>query len=74
MVERAGVWSRDYHIFLPKVLHWKLTITELVLKWARGINEQLLKTPGADVLSSRKNSENPTMWGGNHRPPLPAYP
>ena len=38
----------------------QLTITKLVSKSARGMNEQLLKTSGADVLSSRKkNSEKP---------------
>ena len=31
-----------------------MTITKLVSKCARGINEQLLKTSGADVLSSMK--------------------
>ena len=29
----------------------------------RGMNEQLLKTPGADVLSSRKKLRK-TLWGG----------
>ena len=34
--------------------HSKLTITKLVSKSARGMNKQLLKTWGPDVLSSRK--------------------
>ena len=32
-------------------------ITKLVSKWARGINEQLQKSSGADVLSSRKKNQ-----------------
>ena len=36
----------------------KLTITKLVSKCAQGMNEQLLKTLGADVLSSREKHRN----------------
>ena len=36
------------------------------LNYALGINEQLLKTSGADVLSSRKKIKNPWRVGGNH--------
>ena len=39
------------------------TITKLVAKYARGMNEQLLKTSGADVLSSRKKLRK-TLWEG----------
>ena len=35
----------------------------------RGINEQLQKTSGADVLSPSKKSRK-TLVGGNHPPPL----
>ena len=47
--------------------HRQLTITELASKCARGMNEQLLKTSGADVLSPRKKLRK-TLWGD---PPLP---
>ena len=40
-----------------------MTITKLVSKSAGGMNEQLLKTSSADVLSSRKNLRK-TVWGG----------
>ena len=36
------------------------------------MNEQLLKTSGADVLSSRKNIRK-TLKGGGILPPLPLY-
>jgi len=40
-----------------------MDITKLVSKCVRGMNEQLLKTSGADVLSSRgKNSEKTYLW------------
>ena len=45
-----------------------MVITKLASKCARGINEQLLKTSGADVLSSmkkeKKNQKN-LREGGN---------
>ena len=41
------------HISQPQ----QLTITELVSKCARGMNEQVLKTSRADVLSSRKKAQ-----------------
>ena len=34
--------------------HGNWSSLKLVSKWARGINEQLLKASGADVWSSRK--------------------
>ena len=40
-------------------------------KWARGVNKQALKTPGPDVLSSRKKLWK-TLEG--HPPPPPHYP
>ena len=44
-----------------------MTIMELFSKWAQGINEQLLKTSGADILSSRnklrKTAVNPYVKG-----------
>ena len=43
-----------------------MAITKLASKCARGINEQLLKTSGADVLSSvkkeKKKTEKPRRW------------
>ena len=53
----------------------KITITKLVSKSARGMNEQLLKTSGADVLSSRETTEENLMWegGGTPLPPV-VYP
>ena len=44
-------------------------ITELVSKSAQGMNEQLLKTSGADVLSSRKKLRK-TSSRGDIQPPL----
>ena len=41
----------------------QLIITELVSKSAQGINEQLMKTSGSDVLFSRKKLRK-TLWGG----------
>ena len=46
-----------------------MIITELFSKCVRGINEHLLKTSGADVLSSWKNPRKPK--GGWHPPPPP---
>ena len=48
-----------------KEVEKQLTITKLVLKFARGMNKQLLKPSGSDVLSigkKKKNSEKP--YGG----------
>ena len=56
------------HISQP----WQLSITKLVLKSARGMNEQVLKTWGADVLSSRKKLRK-TSWGSGIHPPPPLY-
>ena len=42
---------------------------KLVLKCVGGMNEQLLKTSGANVLSPRKNSEEPYGGGGTPTPP-----
>ena len=48
-----------------------MTITELVSKRAQGLNEQVPKTSGADVLSSRKkNSKKNLRGGGGGIPPL----
>ena len=60
-----------HHIWEP----WKLTITEFKSKCALGMKEQLLKTSGADLLSSRKKLRK-ILWrgrgwvGGIHPPPL----
>ena len=43
----------------------KLTITELDSKCARGINEQLLETSGADVLSSKEKKLRKAPWTSN---------
>ena len=56
------------HISQP----WQLSITKLILKSARGMNEQVLKTWGADVLSSRKKLRK-TSWGSGIHPPPPLY-
>ena len=49
---------------------------ELDSKWARGMNEQLLKTSGADVLSSGKKKTQKNLLGGIHptHPPPPTPP
>ena len=69
-------WSPSW--ILPKIRNpppKKITITKLVSKSARGMNEQLLKTSGADVLSSRETTEKNLMWegGGTPLPPV-VYP
>ena len=45
----------DHLLFITSYLDPKQLTTELDSKFARGINEQLLKKSGADVLPSRKN-------------------
>ena len=47
----------------------ELIITKPVSKCVRGKNEQLLKTSGADVLSSRKENRKTSKGVGNHPPP-----
>ena len=44
---------------------------KFVSKFVRGIHEQLLKTSGADVLSSRKKFPKTSEGGDNHPPPPP---
>ena len=49
--------------------------TELVSKFARGMKEQLLKTSGADILSSGKKLRKTSGRGGIHPlPPPPTHP
>ena len=49
-----------------------MTITKVVSKCARGMNKQLLKTSGTDVLSSRKRFRK-KLWGlASFPPPSPA--
>ena len=49
-----------------------MTITELVSKFARRINEQLLKTSGAGVSSSRKKTpKNLREVASTHITPSP---
>ena len=52
-----------------------MTITELVSKSAQGMNEQLLKTSGADVLSYRKKRTKTLRGGGGQAStPRPVRP
>ena len=51
--------------------------TELVSKFARGMKEQLLKTSGADVLSSGKKTQKNLREGWHPftpPPPPPTHP
>ena len=50
-------------------IHYKNNTTKLVSKCAGGINKQLLKTLGFDVLSSMKKLQKPL--GGETSPPPP---
>ena len=68
---------KKYKIWMQKFcrasfcqIHYKNNITKLVSKCAGGINEQLLKTSGFDVLSSRKKLQK-TLEGGQLAPPPP---
>ena len=49
--------------YLVAIVTDHLTITKLVSKCARGMKEQLLKTSGSYVLSSRKNLKRKLRWG-----------
>ena len=51
-----------------------MTITELVSKSAQGMNEQLLKTSGADVLSFRKKRTKTLRGGGGQASTRPVRP
>ena len=55
------------------LLSLELTITKLVSKCVRGINEQLLKTSGADVFQSRKKTQK-NLRGRWQPLPLPQHP
>ena len=62
-----------YFINIVEKISWtdpsfQLTITKLISKSARGMNEQPLKTLGTDVLFSRRKIRK-TLWGWH--PPLP---
>ena len=65
-----------YFINIVEKISWtdpsfQLTITKLISKSARGMNEQPLKTLGTDVLFSRRKIRK-TLWGWH--PPLPPPP
>ena len=49
-----------------------LTITELDSKYVQGMNQQLLKTSGADVLPSKRKLRK-TLRGVASTPPPPLY-
>ena len=69
--EKYKIWMQKYCRVSFCQIHYKNNITKLVSKCAGGINEQLLKTSGFDVLSSRKkNSKNLRGGGGQLSPPL----
>ena len=77
IISKNAHWSRTLFGALtftntyltPVSVQLQLIITELVSKWARGINEQLLKTSGADVLSSREKLKIPQRGGTPPRSP-----
>ena len=68
-VEKTCIFTQnwlDHLLLVTSYLVTIATITTLVSKCARGINEQPLKTSGTDVLSSRKKLRPP--------PPHPSPP
>ena len=62
------IWMQKFCRASFSQIHFKNNITKLVSKCAGGINEQLLKTSGFDVLSSRKKLQKPQE--GQLVPPL----
>ena len=56
--EKYKIWMQKFWRASFRQIHYKI-ITKLVSKGAGGINEQLLKTSGFDVLSSRKRIQKP---------------
>ena len=70
-VEKPCIFTQKWGDHLVLMTLYLVTIVnghhfKLASKCARGINEQLLKTSGADVLSSmkkeKKKSEKPRRW------------
>ena len=57
--EKYKIWMQKFCRASFCEIHYKNNITKLVSKCAGGINEQLLKTSGFDVLSSRKKLKKP---------------
>ena len=64
------IWMQKFCRASFRQIHYKNNITKLVSKCARRIKEQLLKTSGFDVLSSRKKLQK-TLEGGGQLPPPP---
>ena len=69
--EKYKIWMQKFCRASFCQIHYKSNITKLVSKCAGGINEQLLKTLGFDVLSSRKKLQKPL---GGQLAPLPPPP
>ena len=64
--------TATYNVISRNHSNWiSMKATELVSKFARGMKEQLLKTSGADVLSSGKKLRKTSGRGGIHSLPLP---
>ena len=57
--EKYKTWMQKFGRASFHQIHYKNNITKLVSKCAGVINEQLLKTSGFDVLSSRKKLQKP---------------
>ena len=71
--EKYKIWMQKYCRASFCQIHYKKNITKLVSKCAGGINEQLLKTSGFDVLSSRKKKLQKPLGGGQLAPPPRSY-
>ena len=56
------IWMQKFCSASFRQIHFKNNITKLVSKCAWGINEQLLKTSGFDVLSSRKKLQKTLLY------------
>ena len=64
-----NIWMQKFCRASFRQIHYKNNITKLVSKCAGGINEQLLKTSGFDVLSPRKKLQKTLGGGGGGRIP-----
>ena len=67
------IWVQKFCRASFRQNHYKNNITKLVSKCVGGINEQVLKTSGFDVLSSRKKTPK-NLRGGQLAPPPPSPP
>ena len=71
-IESYKIWMEKFYRANFPLNSLEVNITKLVSKCSGGINEELLKTAGADVLSSRtKTQKKKTSEGAGGNPPPP---